>query len=407
MRSRSSSFSFMNIVNGRIRTRVSEKQDDFNARTAATRRRASIDGHKQTPAPDRRRMRGRTVAVAVPIAVTLAALATLTTRADALETLTSHAARALRTTTNEETLERVKRAALEFEGKIDGAFASVWARVLERFHPFVIAGPLTFVYHEVVYFGAWLPWLALDQLEWAKRWKIQPDKTPSKEMVAKCLKKLLKSHVFIQLPMQMLFYFVAPYFGFSLELSALPKAREFLWQIPTFFVIEDFYFYWIHRFLHHKRVYKYVHKIHHEHKYPFGIAAEYAHPVETFFLGIGTLLGPLFFAKHMVTLWVWLFFRLVETVEDHSGYDIPWNPTNLIPFWGGAVHHDFHHKTFEGPYSSVFTWCDWMFGTDKEFREHQAKLRGGKGSIVYPAAFRGAPNEKALLERKARGKKVD
>jgi len=391
----------MNIVNGRIRTRVSEKQDDFNARTAATRRRASIDGHKQTPAPDRRRMRGRTVAVTVPIAVTLAALATLTTRADALETLTSHAARALRTTTNEETLERVKRAALEFEGKIDGAFASVWARVLERFHPFVIAGPLTFAYHEVVYFGAWLPWLALDQLEWAKRWKIQPDKTPSKEMVAKCLKKLLKSHVFIQLPMQMLFYFVAPYFGFSLELSALPKAREFLWQIPTFFVIEDFYFYWIHRFLHHKRVYKYVHKIHHEHKYPFGIAAEYAHPVETFFLGIGTLLGPLFFAKHMVTLWVWLFFRLVETVEDHSGYDIPWNPTNLIPFWGGAVHHDFHHKTFEGPYSSVFTWCDWMFGTDKEFRAHQKKLRSGKESWAYPAVFRGAPNEKSLDETKA------
>ena len=80
--------------------------------------------------------------------------------------------------------------------------------------------------------------------------------------------------------------------------------------------------------------------------HPFGIAMEHAAPIETFFLGIGMLFGPLFFAKHMVTLWAWLTVRLFETVEDHAGYDLPFNPTNLIPFWGGAVHHDFHHKTF-------------------------------------------------------------
>jgi len=54
---------------------------------------------------------------------------------------------------------------------------------------------------------------------------------------------------------------VAPYFGFSLAMEALPKSRDLLWQIPVFFAIEDFYFYWVHRGLYHKRVYKYVHKI--------------------------------------------------------------------------------------------------------------------------------------------------
>lgn len=301
-------------------------------------------------------------------------------------------------------LATIQSYALRAEQAFDDACTAMWSKVLANFSPFVIAGPLTFVYHELVYFGAWTPWLLMDRFDYFKRWKIQPEKTASKEMVGKCLKKLLKSHVFIQLPMQLMFHYVAPYFGFSLALP-LPKSRDLLWQIPTFFVIEDFYFYWIHRALHHKSVYRYVHKVHHEHTHPFGIAAEYSHPLETFFLGIGTLLGPLFFAKHMVTLWVWLFFRLMETVEDHSGYDVPWNPTNLIPFWGGAVHHDFHHKTFAGPYSSVFTWCDWMFGTDKLFRAHQQKLRGGKESIAYPAVFRGAPNERVLRSRAA--KKVD
>ena len=288
------------------------------------------------------------------------------------------------------------------EALVHAKMTAGWSVVLDNFSPFVIAGPLTFVFHELVYFGAWVPWLVLDQIPYFNKYKIQPEKKADGAMVAKCLKRLLLSHVFIQLPMQLLFHWVAQFLGFSMALP-LPPVRDLAWQLPTFFVIEDFYFYWIHRALHHKSVYKYVHKIHHEHTHPFGIAAEYAHPVETFFLGIGTLLGPLFFAKHMVTLWAWLFVRLWETVEDHSGYDLPWNPTNFIPFWGGAVHHDFHHNTFQGPYSSIFTWCDWVFGTDAKFRAQQKKLRGGKEG-AYPAQFRGAPNAKALEQKMAKAK---
>ena len=288
-----------------------------------------------------------------------------------------------------------------FEAFAHAKLTAFWSLILDNFSHFVIAGPLTFVFHEVVYFGCWVPWLVMDQFPSVfERYKIQPEKKASKAMVWKCVKRLLISHVAIQLPMQLLFHWVAQFLGFSMALP-LPPVRDLAWQLPAFFVIEDFYFYWVHRGLHHKSVYKYVHKVHHEHKHPFGIAAEYAHPVETFILGIGTLLGPLFFAKHMITLWAWLLVRLWETVEDHSGYDLPFNPTNLIPFWGGAVHHDYHHKTFEGPYSSIFTWCDWIFGTDAGFRAQQKKLRGGREG-AYPAQFRGAPNAQALEKTKAK-----
>ena len=40
----------------------------------------------------------------------------------------------------------------------------------------------------------------------------------------------------------------------------------------------------------------------------------------------------------------------------HTGYDIPFNPLHLIPFYGGARAHDMHHKAFDGNYSSTFTW---------------------------------------------------
>lgn len=87
------------------------------------------------------------------------------------------------------------------------------------------------------------------------------------------------------------------------------------------------------------------------------------------------MLGPFILTRHVLTLWFWLVVRLLETVEDHSGYDLPFNPTQFIPFWGGSVHHDFHHRTFDGNYASVFTFWDFIFGTDKAFRADQAQRR--------------------------------
>mmetsp|Transcript_18177 Transcript_18177/g.23436 ORF Transcript_18177/g.23436 Transcript_18177/m.23436 type:complete len:128 (-) Transcript_18177:867-1250(-) len=87
------------------------------------------------------------------------------------------------------------------------------------------------------------------------------------------------------------------------------------------------------------------------------------------------MLGPILFARHLLTLWIWLGVRLMETVEDHSGYELPFSPTNFIPFWGGAVHHDYHHKEFEGNYASVFTIWDWVFGTDEGFRASQLEKK--------------------------------
>jgi sterol desaturase/sphingolipid hydroxylase (fatty acid hydroxylase superfamily) len=99
----------------------------------------------------------------------------------------------------------------------------------------------------------------------------------------------------------------------------------------------------------------------------------YAHPVETLFLGFGSMLGPILCATHLLEVWVWLCFRLVQTVEVHCGYDFPWAPNHWVPFWGGAKFHDFHHERFTGNYASTFVVWDAVFGTDDKYR---ARLRG-------------------------------
>ena len=103
-----------------------------------------------------------------------------------------------------------------------------WAWILDTFSHFVIAGPLTFVFHELVYFGAWMPWLLLDQIPFFQKYKIQPDKKADSTTVLKCLRRLLTSHLCIQFPMQLGFHWAAQLMGFSLLLP-LPPLRDLLW----------------------------------------------------------------------------------------------------------------------------------------------------------------------------------
>mmetsp|Transcript_10777 Transcript_10777/g.23420 ORF Transcript_10777/g.23420 Transcript_10777/m.23420 type:complete len:353 (-) Transcript_10777:73-1131(-) len=280
-----------------------------------------------------------------------------------------------------------------------------WDWMLDNFSEFQISTFITFVLHETMYFSWFLPWLLIDQIPFFKKWKIQQNKVNDGPQMWRCFKTLCFNHTFIQMPMMLLTHAFLKFMGFSM-VTPLPSLTTIAMKLPLFFIVEDFYFYWVHRALHHKSVYKYIHKVHHTHAAPFGIAAEYAHPAETFLLGIGTMLGPILFANHLLELWVWLGVRLMETVEDHSGYELPFSPTNFIPFWGGAVHHDFHHKEFEGNYASVFTLWDWAFGTDGNFRAAQLHKKAAGATqwsdAVEKAGLHRSVAEAALSSRAAR-----
>ncbi|KAF0693563.1 Aste57867_15428 [Aphanomyces stellatus] len=249
-----------------------------------------------------------------------------------------------------------------------------WEHMITNNSEFMINSIFTFILHEALYFGIWIPYLLLDFIPYFHKYKIQKNKPNNFHDTWSCLKHLIFSHVVIQLPMILGGDYGLRMLGFTSSLP-LPTATTIAWQCFVSFILEDFYFYWIHRLLHHKSVYKHVHKLHHEYAAPFGITAEYAHPVETMLLGVGTFLGPFLLTRHLLTLWVWLAVRLVETIDDHSGYELPWAWSNFVPFWAGPVHHDYHHEKFQDNYASVFTIWDYIFGTDKGFRLAQAERR--------------------------------
>ncbi|GFP81820.1 methylsterol monooxygenase 1-1 [Phtheirospermum japonicum] len=136
-------------------------------------------------------------------------------------------------------------------------------------------------------------------------------------------------------------------------------------------------------------------QVHHEYTAPIGFAAPYAHWAEILILGIPSFLGPAIAPGHIVTFWMWIAFRQIEAIETHSGYDLPWTPTKYIPFYGGPDYHDYHHYVggqSQSNFASVFTYCDYIYGTDKGYRyqkkaleqlQEEQKTKGGQNGVLH------------------------
>jgi len=138
-------------------------------------------------------------------------------------------------------------------------------------------------------------------------------------------------------------------------------------------MMEDLTFHFSHRMLHTRYLYRYIHKIHHEHKITVTMAAQHAHPLEFIF---GNLLpaamGPLILKErmHVLTAITWFSLRYIESAEGHSGYEFSWSPFRVLPFGSDFAYHAYHHSHNIGNYSSFFTIWDTVLGSNKVYYEY-------------------------------------
>lgn len=156
----------------------------------------------------------------------------------------------------------------------------------------------------------------------------------------------------------------------SFSMEDLPDTTTLMFTIAFCMICEDFTFHIIHRFLHWRAIYPYIHKLHHTYVNPIGISAEYSHPIE-FIFGVlvpssvgATLLGE---KMHFATFLYWTLVRTGESLDGHSGYEFSWSPYRLIPFSTSASYHNFHHSHNIGNYSSFFSLWDTIFGQNKAY----------------------------------------
>ncbi|QJW91033.1 sterol desaturase family protein [Spirosoma taeanense] len=140
----------------------------------------------------------------------------------------------------------------------------------------------------------------------------------------------------------------------------------YLFTLVYMLVLHDTYFYWMHRFIHHPRVFRFLHLVHHRSTNPSPWAAYAFHPLEALFESAILLLITFSLPVHWSAVMLFFTFSVLHDVYIHLGYEIlPANfqNTKLGRWISTSVNHNQHHKHFDGNYGLYFTFWDRMMGT--------------------------------------------
>jgi len=157
----------------------------------------------------------------------------------------------------------------------------------------------------------------------------------------------------------------------------------FFLAFPIMFIIHDTYFYWAHRLMHQKKLFKIFHLVHHQSTNPSPWAAYSFHPLEAI---VEAGIFPVFlFTIPIHPLHILFFFlmMIIYNVYGHLGYEL--YPKGFNHHWLGkwintSINHNLHHQHFKGNYGLYFTFWDRMMGTirndyDEQFEEVTTRKR--------------------------------
>ncbi len=144
-----------------------------------------------------------------------------------------------------------------------------------------------------------------------------------------------------------------------------------LWWLPAslliYLFLHDSWFYWSHRIMHHPKLFRFMHAVHHASRPPTAWAAMSFHWSEA--LSGAFIIPFLVFVipVHVAVLATVLTIMTVMGVTNHMGWEI--FPRALVQGTAGrwlitATHHQKHHQIYRGNYGLYFRFWDRLCGTD-------------------------------------------
>ncbi|CAG0895066.1 unnamed protein product [Cyprideis torosa] len=204
--------------------------------------------------------------------------------------------------------------------------------------------------------------------ETLRKYKIQPGTNEPVETsrLLKVVAQVLFNQIVVGFLSVLVFYYCAKWRGISIG-PKLPHFEQVLLEMVIFVLVEEVAFYYSHRALHHRSVYKYIHKQHHEWTAPIAVTAIYCHPIEHVLSNLfPPFIGVILVGPHLATVWLWFTLATLNTLNAHCGYHFPFLPS--------PESHDFHHLKFNQCYG-VLGVLDRLHGTDTVFRASKAYNR--------------------------------
>lgn len=210
-----------------------------------------------------------------------------------------------------------------------------------------------------------ISWLILDLYapqSFKNAYLVQKSRKVTPALAKKVAVNVLQGQIAI-VPLAFIYdLFVQKGYGLKLE-KTLPSYFEATIQLICTIAFASAWFYYSHALFHTKKLYVY-HKIHHEIKAPFALAATYCHPSENIFCNVMSFtMGCMIFRFHGFVQTIMAFAVILNTHMDHSGWNLPWyNFQNQPDF------HDKHHELFHINLGTT-GFFDWLHNTgEKQLR---------------------------------------
>lgn len=224
-------------------------------------------------------------------------------------------------------------------------------------------------------------------------WKIQ-QKFPSNTRIrAEILHSTLTCAIFASMAF-VVFYLRRQGYGAMYYDIAERGWWYYFGSIALMVLVHDTYFYWIHRLMHHPRLFRLVHLEHHKSTNPTPFTAFSFHPLESVVeFGVVPLFA-LLIPVHTSAFFIFTVWSMVFNVLGHSGYEF--SPSGFTRNWffrwfNTPTHHNMHHTMSACNYSLYFNFWDRLMGTnhpeyDAEFENikwrTQEQLKAAKTSVT-------------------------
>lgn len=150
--------------------------------------------------------------------------------------------------------------------------------------------------------------------------------------------------------------------------------------IPYLFVslfialfIHETYYYWLHRWMHRPKIYRFIHKTHHDSIVTSPWTAFSFHPLESLLQAFVVPFIILFLPMHFTVVMLMLVLMTISATINHldieiypKGFESHWLGKYII----GATHHSQHHAKFLVNYGLYFTfWDRWMDTESPDYEE--------------------------------------
>lgn len=202
---------------------------------------------------------------------------------------------------------------------------------------------------------AWLTW-ALRSPTFASA-RIQPVGQNRASPLRKALNTNLNNLMALSIFAAFLYHF-----GPSVLEPGWPGFTRLLGETLGVLLIYDLGYYLYHRTLHHPRLMRYVHGVHHQVRFPSAAESNFLHPAEqigalSMLLGVMVLLGPISAASFLMIFFIYSTANIIV----HSNLVFRHPALRLFNFW--SERHDIHHRQVKHNYASIFPFWDQAFGT--------------------------------------------